>query len=122
MAGMSDRRGTEEFARTAAGEEGTGVEVAAATPGPATPKATVFRFKLDVDFDEVVVFVVRATAATAGGTELQGSSTPSRRARRSSRDSEEAAETLRFLERESFGAIAMDNSSDDQVSKRNAES
>jgi len=103
---MSARRGIEEFARTVAGEEDTGVEVAAATPGPTTPKAPVFRLVLDVAFEEIVVFVERATAATAGGSELRGRSPPSRRARRSSRDSEAAAETERFLERESFGAIA----------------
>ena len=63
-----------------------------------------------------------ATAAAAGGPLFKVARTMPRRARRSSRDSDAAAETARFLERESFVAIAMDDSSEHQVSIVNAES
>ena len=64
---------------------------------------------------DIVDFLAEATAAAAGDPLLRGGGKPSRRARRSSRDSRVEAETARFRDRENFGAIAMDNSSEHHV-------
>ena len=58
-----------------------------------------------------------ATAATAGGPLIIVDKHMPRRARRSSRDRVVVATTERFLDREVFGAIAMDDSSELRHSK-----
>ena len=119
---MSERRGHEEHAREVADSEDAGEVVAAATPESAPQKAPALRLKLEEVFVDIVDFLAEATAAAAGSPLLRGAGSPSRRARRSSRDRTVEAETARVPDRENFGAIAMNNSSEHQVPLDSAES
>ena len=109
---MSARSGIEVVVRLAAGNEVPEVLAEAAFADTAPPKAPTLRLHIDDDF----AVDNEATAAAAEGPLLRGGGTLSRRALRSSRESVVAAETARFLEREIFGAIAMNDSSEHRVS------
>jgi len=106
-AGMSARKGIEELDRVVAGSEVVGTEVAAATPITPPPRALTFRLKFDDAFaGRMAGAIGEVTAAAAEEPPPRERSIPSRRARRSSRESILFAETARFLEREFVGAIA----------------
>ena len=104
MVGMSDRRGVEEEAA-----RGTGVAIFEEV---AAPKVLVSR----LDFADArttgggVTNEVRAAAA--GDPLLTEAGTNPLRARRSWRVSDMPGRTERFLDRESFGAIALKECSD----------
>ena len=104
MVGMSDRRGVEEEAA-----RGTGVAIFEEV---AAPKVLVSR----LDFADARTtgggVINDVLAATAGDPLLTEAGTKPLRARRSWRVSDMPGRTDRFLERESFGAIAIKEGSD----------
>ena len=103
MIGMSERRGTEE---DGAPEAGDAIVVELAAPGTREP-----RFAL---IEELAAGGIgnEARAATAGGTLLEAAGTKPLRARRSWRVSDMPGRTERFFDRDIFGAIAVEDSSD----------
>ena len=104
MTGMSERSGTVVAATRVAGNaDPAGAEAA-------RPKALALRFEDDDAFEGGRT--IGTTAAAAGGPVLVPAGPMPRSARRSASERVVDAATMRFPEREAFGAIATKGSSE----------